>query len=131
MKDTADTFTQFCYAKLQQTGGGKNGFYRFSLLCRRPKFSCRRLLFILNNIIALPPAASFAVRQNSDINTVLNWANFADFRTSPLYKRRKNYDYNRYRLPKAVFQAGEKRKYAGENRTESTILVADIQKSIR
>ena len=33
--------------------------------------------------------------------------------------------------PKPFFKPVKKRKYAGENRTESTILVADIQKSIR
>ena len=73
----------------------------------------------------------FVARQNLQINVFRKFSDFADFRTSPLYTMRRNYDYNRYRLPKAVFQAGEKRKYAGENRTESTILVADIQKSIR
>ena len=62
----------------------------------------------MNNIIALPPAASFAVRQNSHINLSRNCADFADFRTSPLYTMRRKYDYNRYRLPKAVFQAGRR-----------------------
>ncbi|MFC2330800.1 MAG: hypothetical protein ACFNKL_07035, partial [Treponema sp.] len=35
-----ESFTHFCCAKLQRTGGGKNGFYKLLLLCRRPKF-CR------------------------------------------------------------------------------------------
>ena len=65
------------------------------------------------------------------LNLFRKFSDFADFRTSPLYTMLRNYDYNKYELPKAAFQAGEKRKYAGENRTESTILVADIQKSIR
>ena len=36
-------FKQFCHAaKLQRTGGGKNGLYRLSLLFRRLKFSLRK-----------------------------------------------------------------------------------------
>ena len=36
-------FKQFCRAaKLQRTGGGKNGLYRLSLLFRRLKFSLRK-----------------------------------------------------------------------------------------
>jgi len=42
------------------------------------------------------------------LNLFRKFSNFADFRTSPLYTMLKNYDYNKYELPKAVFQAGRR-----------------------
>ena len=41
---------------ISKKGGGETGVYNRLFFFRRPKFFGRRLLFILNYIIAFPPA---------------------------------------------------------------------------
>jgi len=44
-------FTQFCRAKLQRTGGGKNGFYGLLLSFRRLKFPLRKTCIAIFSLI--------------------------------------------------------------------------------
>ncbi|MFC2330762.1 MAG: hypothetical protein ACFNKL_06825 [Treponema sp.] len=44
MKDITDTFTQFCYAKLQRTGGGKTDFTHFNFFPAASSFPAGKLV---------------------------------------------------------------------------------------